>query len=107
MSDPSSRGAGGPAAGSGQLGPPGMPRWVKVLGLVLVVLLVLGGGVMLLAGGDHGPGRHTRQDEAGEQVEQPASDDGRSNEHAPREGGHAPPEDGHIPPEGGHAPPGA
>jgi ABC-type transporter Mla subunit MlaD len=37
----------------------GTPRWVKVFGiiaLVLVVLLV----VMIIAGrGDHGPGRHT------------------------------------------------
>ncbi|MBA3267715.1 MAG: hypothetical protein H0T70_05590 [Acidimicrobiia bacterium] len=41
----------------------GMPRWVKVLGLVtlvvvllLVILLLAGGGG---GGGGHGPGRHT------------------------------------------------
>lgn len=36
---------------------PGVPRWVKIAGVIAVVaaLLVV---VMLLAGGDHGPGRH-------------------------------------------------
>ena len=36
---------------------PGIPRWVAVsatIGLVLLVLLV----VLLLTGGEHGPGRH-------------------------------------------------
>lgn len=38
--------------------PPGVPRWLKVSGLVVgvVVLLVVLG--MLVLGGDHGPGRH-------------------------------------------------
>ena len=38
-------------------GPPGMPGWVKVSGvmvLVLVLLLV----IAMVVGGDHGPGRH-------------------------------------------------
>ncbi len=38
--------------------PPGMPRWVKLMGLALVVLVVLAVLAMLLLGGDHGPGRH-------------------------------------------------
>jgi len=35
-----------------------MPRWVKIFALVAagVVLLLIGG--MLIAGGEHGPGRH-------------------------------------------------
>ena len=39
--------------------PPGMPRWVKVAGAV-VLALVLVFVVLRLAGlgGDHGPGRH-------------------------------------------------
>lgn len=37
---------------------PGIPRWIKVSGLVVVALIVLLIAVMLLAGGDHGPGRH-------------------------------------------------
>ena len=39
-------------------GPPGLPHWVKLLAfgvLIAVVALVL---VMLLVGGDHGPGMH-------------------------------------------------
>jgi hypothetical protein len=44
----------GPDRGS----PTGVPRWVKVFGIIgiVVVLLVV---IMLLAGGGHGPGRHT------------------------------------------------
>lgn len=45
----------------------GTPRWVKVLGIVglVVVLLVV---VMMFTGGgdDHGPGRHTPSGDAGE-----------------------------------------
>lgn len=36
----------------------GVPRWVKVFGLVLAVLVVLAALAMLLGGGAHGPGRH-------------------------------------------------
>jgi hypothetical protein len=37
--------------------PAGAPRWVKVVGIIaVVVLLVL--GIMMLVGGEHGPGRH-------------------------------------------------
>jgi hypothetical protein len=36
----------------------GMPRWVKISGIVvLVVILVV--VIMLLIGSNHGPGRHT------------------------------------------------
>lgn len=40
--------------------PPGMPRWVKVsliIALVVVAALIV---IMALAGGEHGPGLHTR-----------------------------------------------
>jgi hypothetical protein len=37
--------------------PSGMPRWVKVSAVVAAVLVALV-VVMLLVGGDHGPGRH-------------------------------------------------
>jgi hypothetical protein len=62
---------------------PGTPRWVKVfgvIGLVVVLLFV----ILLVTGGPggHGPGRHT-----------PAG----------AKGGHAPPSGvNHTPPEGGH-----
>lgn len=36
----------------------GVPRWVKLFGLAAVVLLALAIVVMLLSGGQHGPGRH-------------------------------------------------
>ncbi len=36
----------------------GSPRWVKVVGIIAVVLLLLLGIIMLI-GGEHGPGRHT------------------------------------------------
>lgn len=37
---------------------PGIPRWVKVSGLVVAVLVLLLVVVMLLVGGEHGPSRH-------------------------------------------------
>jgi hypothetical protein len=35
------------------------PRWVKIAGIIALVVLLLG-GILLLSGvgGDHGPGRH-------------------------------------------------
>ncbi len=38
--------------------PPDVPRWVKVFGIVVIVLMLLVVAVMLVAGGEHGPGRH-------------------------------------------------
>ena len=38
--------------------PPAMPRWVKVSGLVAVVVIVSAVLIMVLSGGEHGPGRH-------------------------------------------------
>ncbi|HXI18568.1 MAG TPA: hypothetical protein VNM48_19560 [Chloroflexota bacterium] len=38
---------------------PGMPRWVKLSGIVVLVLVLLVAGVMAVAGGQHGPMRHT------------------------------------------------
>jgi hypothetical protein len=38
---------------------PGTPRWVKVLGIIILILIIL--AVIALAtglGGPHGPGRH-------------------------------------------------
>jgi len=36
----------------------GVPRWVKVSGLIAAVLALLVVTVMLISGGEHGPGRH-------------------------------------------------
>ena len=37
---------------------PGTPRWVKVGGIVALVMVVLVVLVMVMAGGNHGPMRH-------------------------------------------------
>lgn len=38
--------------------PPGMPGWVKGLAITLVLVVALVTLVMLLSGGQHGPGMH-------------------------------------------------
>lgn len=43
---------------SGPEQPPGMPRWVKVFGITLTVLLAVMILAMLVSSGQHGPGRH-------------------------------------------------
>lgn len=40
----------------------GTPRWVKVSGIVGVVMVLLFIIMMLIGGGSHGPGRHTGGD---------------------------------------------
>lgn len=37
----------------------GMPRWVKILGIIALVVVLLLVVLMLVGGGGHGPGRHT------------------------------------------------
>ena len=37
---------------------PGVPRWVKTLGIVVAALVLLALLVMVASGGQHGPGRH-------------------------------------------------
>ena len=37
---------------------PGTPRWVKLSGIVALVLILAVAAVMAVAGGEHGPGRH-------------------------------------------------
>jgi hypothetical protein len=62
---------------------PGTPRWVKVFGIIVIVVVLLGVVIMFLVGGEHGPGRHTPSGDAGGQV-QPT---GVMEDHAPLEGG--------------------
>ena len=48
----------GPMGHRASDGPPGLPRWVKLLALgafIVVIVLVV---VMLLVGGEHVPGTH-------------------------------------------------
>lgn len=46
----------------------GVPSWVKAFLLVAAAIVVLGVVVMLLVGGDHGPGRHRSAPAASHQV---------------------------------------
>ena len=46
------------AARASSGGYPGMPRWVKLGGIVALILLVLVVVVMVLGGSEHGPMRH-------------------------------------------------
>ncbi|HLM22692.1 MAG TPA: hypothetical protein VK390_14355 [Propionibacteriaceae bacterium] len=59
---------------------PGTPRWVKVFGIIAIVVILLV-VIMLLTG--HGPGRHTLSGDAGGQVP-PSS---VTEDRAPSEGG--------------------
>lgn len=45
--------------------PPGTPRWVKVFGIVALVLVLLFVLMLLTGRGSHGPGRHLRRGDAG------------------------------------------
>ena len=62
---------------------PGTPRWVKVFGIIVFIVVLLVVAVMFIGGGEHGPGRHTPSGDAGGQVP-PSS---VMEAHAPLEGG--------------------
>ena len=47
---------------------PGTPRWVKVFGIIVIVVVLLVVAGMFISGGEHGPGRHTPSGSAGGQV---------------------------------------
>jgi hypothetical protein len=47
---------------------PGAPRWVKVFGIIVIVLVLLVVAIMFIGGGEHGPGRHTPSGHSGVQV---------------------------------------
>lgn len=57
----------GPDRGSttGARSYPGAPRWVKVSGIVALVLVLLIVIAMFVGGGNHGPGRHIPSGGAG------------------------------------------
>ena len=48
----------GSRLGANQSTPTGMPRWVKMLGIIAILVVLLVGIAMLATGGEHGPGRH-------------------------------------------------
>jgi hypothetical protein len=71
----------------------GTPRWVKVFGIVVAVLVVLFIVVLFTGGGGHGPGRHIPSGDARGQAplsnitEGHAPSDGLGD-HVPHEGGY-------------------
>lgn len=40
--------------------PPATPRWVKVFGIITLIVALLVLGLLLFSGGTHGPRRHTQ-----------------------------------------------
>ena len=71
----------------------GTPRWVKVLAVIGVVLALVVGVMLLVGGGEHGPGRHTGSDGT-----TPAHGTGGHTLRS-EDGGHTPPPRGHAAPE--------
>ena len=63
---------------------PGIPRWVKVFGIIVIFVVLLVVAMMFIGGGEHGPGRHTPSGDAGGQVLLSSV----MEAHAPLEGGH-------------------
>jgi hypothetical protein len=57
----------GTAPGRGADAYPGTPRWVKVSGIVALVVILVLVIVMFATGGQHGPGRHLPSGDAGGQ----------------------------------------
>ncbi len=72
--------------GSGPESTTGAPRWVKVFGIIAVVLVLIV-VVALLTGGSHGPGRHLG---GGQTSPSSVTDSAGVKGHQPPAGGHAP-----------------
>ena len=48
--------------------PPGIPRWVKVSGIITIVLILLIVIMIFIGGGNHGPERHITTNDASAQT---------------------------------------
>ncbi|MPZ65988.1 MAG: hypothetical protein GEU83_10870 [Pseudonocardiaceae bacterium] len=70
------------------------PRWVKVFGLITIVVVLLVVIVMVADGGSHGPGRHTPSGDAVGRPP-PSSVTAGQPQSAGDLGGHTPPEGDH------------
>jgi len=44
---------------------PGIPRWLKVSGIIVIVAVLLVIIIMFIGGGQHGPGRHRPSSDSG------------------------------------------
>lgn len=71
---------------------PGTPRWVKVFGVIALVLVVLVVVMLVTGGGNHGPGRHTggSGDRGGETTTAGVREPGGAGKHRPPPGRHSP-----------------
>jgi ABC-type cobalt transport system substrate-binding protein len=67
--------------------PPSTPRWVKVCGIIAIVLVLLFIIKIFISGGEHGPGRHMQ---GGEPIKQE-----EPREQAQTSGGYEPPGGSH------------
>ena len=50
---------------------PGAPRWVKISGIIVGILVLLVVILLLVGGGPHGAGRHLAPDDAASQPQPP------------------------------------
>lgn len=64
---------------------PKTPRWVKVFGIIGILVAALVVAILLLSGGEHGPGRHAPGSHSPGHTISPSVPVG----HTPAEGGHA------------------
>ena len=67
----------------------GTPRWVKVLGVIALVLVVLVVVMLVTGGRTHGPGRHAGSDDRDEQTAPSGVSEPGGRGHRPP-GGHGP-----------------
>lgn len=72
----------------------GTPRWVKIVGTIVIVLVLLFVIMMFIGGGSHGPSQHAPSDGTGGQtppssvVTADHTPSGRAGGHTRSEGGH-------------------
>jgi len=88
MHDPPSAPTAGEGSDRGSI--TGTPRWVKLVGVIALVLVLLIGVMLLTGRGSHGPGRHAPSGDAGAKAPASSLTD---------------PSGGHTPPAGGHTQP--
>jgi len=83
---------------SGRASAPPTPRWVKVSGILALIVVALLVVMLIAGGGQHGPGRHAlgggQQQQKQPGGQQPGGKNGRQ---MPSDGG----AEGHTPPSGG------
>jgi hypothetical protein len=64
----------------------GTPRWVKVVGIVSIVAVLVAALLLLVLGGSHGPGRHAASADGGERAAQTVRNGGALPRDSPAAG---------------------